>query len=159
VAFGPRITPGQPTAERDDDRNALLTGRCWGNFRIAQPVPPTPSWQTTMKFDPQKHHRRSIRMPGYDYSQPGAYFVTLVTHGRECLFGEIENSEMHLNDAGRIVWDIWNSLPARYPQIALGAAVVMPNHFHGIVTIEVGAIHELPLPLLFKSPKFLYNDR
>ncbi len=110
-----------------------------------------------MTFDPQKHHRRSIRMPDYDYSQPGAYFITIVTHGRECLFGEIAGGEMHLNDAGQMVWEVWNSLPARYPQIATGAAVVMPNHFHGIVEIRescvgaihestpVGAIHELPL--------------
>jgi putative transposase len=101
-----------------------------------------------MKFDPQKHQRRSIRLPDYDYSQPGAYFVTIVTRGRECLFGEIKDGEMHLNDAGSVVWEIWNSLPARYPQIVLGTAVVMPNHFHGIVIINeipVGAIHESPL--------------
>jgi putative transposase len=101
-----------------------------------------------MKFDAQKHHRQSTRLPDYDYSQPGAYFITIVTRGRECLFGEIKDSEMYLNDAGRIVWDVWNSLPARYPQIALGAAVVMPNHFHGNVIINetpVGAIHESPL--------------
>lgn len=100
----------------------------------------------TMKFDPQKHHRKSIRVPDYDYSQPGAYFITIVTRERECLFGEIKDGEMQLNDAGQIVWDIWNSLPARYPQISLGAAVVMPNHFHGDVIINpVGVIHELPL--------------
>ncbi len=104
-----------------------------------------------MKFDPQKHHRRSIRLPDYDYSQPGVYFITIVTRGRECLFGEIKDGEMRLNDAGRIVWSVWNSLPARYPQITLGAAVVMPNHFHGNVIINetigaiVGAIHESPL--------------
>lgn len=101
-----------------------------------------------MKFDSQKHHRRSIRIPDYDYSQPGAYFITIVTRGRECLFGEIVNSEMRLSDAGQVVWDVWNSLPAQYPQITTGTAVVMPNHFHGIVIINatpVGAIHELPL--------------
>ena len=108
-----------------------------------------------MKFDPQKHpfdqaqgkHRRSIRLPEYDYSQPGAYFVTMVTSRRECLFGEIRNDKMYLNEAGNIVLDVWNSLPARYPMITLGTAVVMPNHFHGIVIINesVGAIHESPL--------------
>ena len=112
-----------------------------------------------MKFNPQKHHRpfdtaqgrRSIRLPDYDYSQPGAYFITIVTRGRECLFGDIEHCEMKLNDAGQIVWDVWKSLPSRYPQIGLGTAQVMPNHFHGIVNIHqsaipVGAIHESPLP-------------
>ena len=98
-----------------------------------------------MKFDPPKHHRRSIRLPGYDYSQPGAYFITIVTRGRECLFGEIKDGEMQLIQAGQIVWDVWNSLPARYPQIGLGTAQIMPNHFHGIIIIPVRAIHELPL--------------
>jgi putative transposase len=96
-----------------------------------------------------RNNRRSIRLPEYDYSQPGAYFVTLVTRERECLFGEIKNDVIFLSEAGRIVWEVWNSLPARYAQIALGTAVVMPNHFHGIVIINettgVGVIHELPL--------------
>jgi REP element-mobilizing transposase RayT len=101
-----------------------------------------------MKFDPQKHHRRSIRLPEYDYSRPGAYFVTMVTYRRECLFGGIRNGKMYLNEAGQIVLDMWNFLPARYPTVTLGTAVVMPNHFHGIVVINeppVGVIHELPL--------------
>lgn len=99
--------------------------------------------------------RRSLRLPDYDYSQPGAYFVTIITRQRECLFGKIVNSKMQPNEAGKIVWDVWKSLPARYPHISIDAAVVMPNHFHGIVIIEeypanspsrVGAaVHELPL--------------
>jgi REP element-mobilizing transposase RayT len=97
-------------------------------------------------MDSQKHHRRSIRLPGYDYSQPGAYFITVVTWQRQCLFGVIREGHLHLNDAGRVVWDVWHALPARYPQITIGAAVVMPNHFHGIIEIhDIGAIHELPL--------------
>ena len=89
-------------------------------------------------------------MPNYDYSQPGAYFITIVTRGRECLFGEIKDGDLHLNEAGQIVSDVWNCLPARYPQIGLGTAQVMPNHFHGILNIHpipapVRAIHELPL--------------
>ena len=97
------------------------------------------------RFDPQKHHRRSIRLPDYDYSQPGAYFITIVAHGRECLFGKIQEGEMQMNSAGQVIWDVWSSLPGRYPQIELGAAQVMPNHFHGIIIIPVRAIHELPL--------------
>jgi putative transposase len=99
----------------------------------------------TMTYHPQKHHRRSIRLPDYDYSQPGAYFITIVTRGRECLFGEIKEGEMQLSNAGQIVWDVRNSLPMRYPQIGLGTAQVMPDHFHGIIIIPVRAIHELPL--------------
>ena len=99
--------------------------------------------------------RRSIRVPGWDYSQPGGYFLTLVTFQRECLFGEIHEGEMRLTDGGRTVWDVWHSLPSRYPGICLGSAVVMPNHFHGIIIIEppggenpVAAIHELPLQVV-----------
>jgi REP element-mobilizing transposase RayT len=104
-----------------------------------------------MKYDPKKHHRRSIRLPDHDYSQSGAYFITIVTRGRACLFGEIKEGAMQLSNAGAIVWDIWNSLPTRYPQIGLGTAQVMPNHFHGIINIHqtsapVRAIHELPVP-------------
>jgi len=60
-----------------------------------------------MKFDPDKHHRRSYRLKGYDYSRPGSYFVTICVHDRECLFGEITNDEMHLNEYGRIVKTEW----------------------------------------------------
>ena len=95
------------------------------------------------------YRRRSLRLPGYDDSQPGAYFVTVVTHGRACLFGDVVDGEMHLNDAGRVVVEVWNSLPGRFPGIDLRVATVMPNHFHGILGIydvggvSVGAIHEL----------------
>jgi putative transposase len=109
-----------------------------------------------MKFDPQNNHldevpgshRRSIRLPNYNYSQVGAYFVTIVTFQREYRFGEIQHGKMNLNNAGQIVWNVWNSLPERYPTVTLDTAVVMPNHFHGIVMIDepvVGVIHELPL--------------
>ena len=101
-----------------------------------------------MSYDPQKHHRpfdaaqgrRSIRLPDYDYSQPGAYFITIVARGREYLFGKIQNAEMQTNSAGQIIWDVWNSLPGRYPQNELGAAQGMPNHFPGILIIPVRAI-------------------
>ncbi len=94
------------------------------------------------------HHRRSIRLPEYDYTQPGAYFVTLVTRQREPLFGVVAEGDVRLTAAGEAVWEVWKSLPGRYPQIELDTAVVMPNHFHGILWINesVGAIHELPLP-------------
>lgn len=98
--------------------------------------------------DPSRLSRRPLRLPDYDYSQPGAYFVTMVTYQREHLFGEIADGDMRQNDAGKIVWEVWKSLPGRYPTITLDEGVVMPNHFHGIVIIEenpVGAIYELPL--------------
>ena len=86
----------------------------------------------------------SLRYSDADYSEIGAYFITLCTHNREHLFGEIYVEQMQCNDFGKIVWTIWKSLPSRYPQISIESAVVMPNHFHGIIEI-VGEVHEPPL--------------
>jgi REP element-mobilizing transposase RayT len=88
-----------------------------------------------MRYDPKKHHRRSIRLKGYDYSQAGAYFVTICTQDRACLFGEVVDGEMRLNDVGRMVVAEWERLPERFPDVALDAFVVMPNHIHGIIVI------------------------
>jgi len=90
------------------------------------------------KFDPLKHHRRSIRVPGYDYSQPGAYYVTIVTWHRECLFGKVVDEEMVLNKYGLVAKQQWEKLPLRFPNIMLGAFVIMPNHMHGIIIIDAG---------------------
>jgi REP element-mobilizing transposase RayT len=89
-----------------------------------------------MKYHPQKHHRRSIRLPDYDYSQPGAYFITIVTRGRECLFGGIVAGDMQLSAMGQIAEEHWRAIPEHFPHAALGAYVVMPNHVHGIVIIH-----------------------
>lgn len=88
-----------------------------------------------MKFDPQKHRRRSVRLKGYDYSQAGAYFVTIVTWQREMLFGEIVNGEVKLNRYGNIVRDAWFDLKNHYRHLELGAFVIMPNHVHGIIIL------------------------
>jgi putative transposase len=96
------------------------------------------------KFDPQKHHRRSIRLTNYDYSQPGAYYITIVTWHRECLFGEVVDGIMRLNKAGQIVQWEWQELPKQFGYIQLGAYIVMPNHFHGILIFHehVGATRQ-----------------
>jgi putative transposase len=102
------------------------------------------------KFDPQKHHRRSIRLQGYDYSQAGAYYVTIVVQGRDCLFGEVVNGEMHINAYGKIVKKWWDEIPIHFPNVELGAFVIMPNHVHGIIFIttkrrgEVLSPHDNP---------------
>lgn len=83
----------------------------------------------------RKPNRRSIRLPGYDYSQAGAYFVTICTQNRECLFGDIVNREMVLHSAGRMVETVWNELPKFYPHVSTDAFQIMPNHIHGIVVI------------------------
>jgi REP element-mobilizing transposase RayT len=74
-------------------------------------------------------------LQGYDYSQAGAYFVTVCTRNREYLFGEIVNGEMRLNDAGRVVESAWDGLPGHYAPVELDAMVIMPNHFHGIIVL------------------------
>ena len=87
-----------------------------------------------LKYDPDIHHRRSIRLKDYDYSQPGSYFVTLVTHGRANLFGEIQDDKMVPYAAGDIIQLVWQQLPEFFP-IYLDELVIMPNHLHGIIWI------------------------
>ena len=88
------------------------------------------------KFDLQKHHRRSIRLKGYDYASAGAYYVTIVAWQRECLFGEVVNKEMVLNEFGKIADECWRAIPKHFPNVELGAYVIMPNHVHGIIDIR-----------------------
>ena len=89
-----------------------------------------------MKFNPDIHHRRSIRLKGYDYSQDGVYFLTVCSYNRECLLGNIINDEMILNDFGKIVWNIWRGLELQYSYMFVDKMVVMPNHLHGILIIR-----------------------
>ena len=100
----------------------------------------------TMKYDPSKHRRHSIRLKGYDYAQVGACFVTIVTHNRECLFDDLvlrRAAETH-----------WHALPNHFANILLDEWIVMPNHLHGIIVIihNVGACCNTPLQNQFKSP-------
>ncbi|MBM3151977.1 MAG: transposase [Chloroflexi bacterium] len=88
------------------------------------------------KFDPKIHHRHSLRLRGYDYSQAGFYFITIVTQGREALFGEVVDGEMRLNRYGEIIQRWWNEIPKHFPNVELGAFVIMPNHLHGIIIIH-----------------------
>ena len=82
-----------------------------------------------------KKARRSIRLKGYDYSQSGAYFVTICVQNRESLFGNIVGGKMVLNEAGRIADSCWNAIPDHFPHVALDEYVIMPNHVHGILFI------------------------
>ncbi len=92
-----------------------------------------------------EHHRRSLRLKGYDYSQAGGYFVTICAYGKECLFGEVESGLMRLNEYGEIVASEWVRSAELRLEIDCGEFVVMPNHFHGIVHI-VGAYGNTPSP-------------
>ena len=106
------------------------------------------------KFDPQKHHRRSIRLKEYDYSSGGAYYVTIVTWYRDCIFGQVMNEEMILSDLGKIADECWRAIPEHFPFVELGAYVIMPNHVHGIIVIDhnVGATHASPLRIRNSRP-------
>jgi putative transposase len=88
-----------------------------------------------MPYDPDRYHRRSIRLRGYDYAQVGTYFVTVCVHGRECVLGAIDGDRVRLSEAGQVVLSTWQRLPLRFPRIACDAFVVMPNHIHGIIMI------------------------
>jgi putative transposase len=88
-----------------------------------------------MTYNPDIHHRRSIRLREFDYSSIGGYFVTTCVQNRECLFGEVWDGVMVLNDAGRLVESVWHDLIERFPSIELDLLVVMPNHAHFIVNI------------------------
>ena len=85
------------------------------------------------------HHRRSIRLKGYDYAQAGVYYVTLVTRHRVCLFGNIIDGEFNPNEAGIMVEKWWYELPHKFPRVETDDFIVMPNHFHGIILINDGS--------------------
>ncbi len=93
-----------------------------------------------MPFNPEIHNRRSIRLKNFDYSQNGAYFVTLCVNQRVCLFGEILNGTMVLNEIGRIVHCVWENIETNR-NVQLDAFVIMPNHFHAILHIISADLH------------------
>ncbi len=88
-----------------------------------------------MKYNSDKHHRKSIRLKGYDYCRPGKYFITICTYQRECLFGEIIDGKTQLNEYGKIAANCWQAIPEHFPKIQLDLFVIMPNHIHGILMI------------------------
>jgi len=89
-----------------------------------------------MNYNPEIHHRKSIRLKGYDYSMCGAYFVTICVQHFECRFGKIENKKMILNDAGKMINESWLEIVSRFKNITPDEYVVMPNHFHSIIFIN-----------------------
>ena len=91
------------------------------------------------QYNPKIHHRRSIRLKGYDYTQAGFYFITICCEDRIFRFGNIDHGKMILNEFGRIAYNEWVKLPERYPNIDLDVFQIMPNHLHGIIVIPVGA--------------------
>jgi len=133
-----------------------------------------------------KYRIESVCLPGYDYSQPGAYFITIVTHNRQCLFGNIVDGEMIRNEFGELVKTEWSKTALIRPNIVIDAFVVMPNHLHGILicylaykkssvhlralcskekyisplrTSEIPLNDFLDLSLIFSPHQFLQNQR
>jgi len=89
-----------------------------------------------MTFNPNFHHRKSIRLPEYDYSRNGHYFITVCACQKLPLFGDVVDGNMVLNEAGQIVFETWSWLSNQYEYVQLDEFVVMPNHFHGILIID-----------------------
>jgi putative transposase len=111
-----------------------------------------------MTYDPDKHHRRSIRLKGFDYSRSAVYFVTICVQHRECLFGTISQNQLLLNDAGEMVSKEWLALPSRFPSIILDEFIVMPNHFHGIICILPDAANNPTLGRIVGAFKSIVNN-
>jgi REP element-mobilizing transposase RayT len=88
-----------------------------------------------MAYDPEKHHRHSIRLPQYDYRQSGVYFVTICTHERECVLGEVLDGAIRLNDWGNIADRVWAEVKGHFHGVAIDRHVVMPNHVHANIVI------------------------
>ena len=88
----------------------------------------------------ERLHRRSIRLKGYDYAQDGAYFVTVCTHDRAHLFGDVVNGVMEPNAVGTVVQRCWDAIPEHMPMVVLDEFIVMPNHVHGIIMIADGPV-------------------
>jgi len=89
-----------------------------------------------MSYNPEIHHRRSIRLQGYDYTNAGIYFVTICCHQRQHLFGEIDNGKMKISAIGQIVSNLWQKIPQSFPNVELDGFILMPDHLHGIIIIS-----------------------
>jgi len=104
---------------------------------------------TMQQSFPRSPHRKKNRLPEYDYSQVGYYFITICTKDRECYFGKIKNGKMNLNEIGKLSRKYWKEIPKHFPFVELDEYVVMPNHIHGIIIIDndnnVGDNHGCPL--------------
>lgn len=106
-----------------------------------------------MSYDPDRHHRRSIRLRGYDYAQAGAYFVTICVQNHELIFGDVIGAEMRLSSFGHLVVECWQAIPDHFHHATLDTFIAMPNHVHGILVIahseshpdDGGATHASPL--------------
>jgi putative transposase len=98
-------------------------------------------FRRAMHYDPLLPNRRSVRIKPFDYAQPAAYFITICAHANRNIFGEVVSGTIRLNELGRIVEESWRALPSHFSNIRLAARVFMPNHLHGIVSIQGSVRH------------------
>ena len=120
-----------------------------------------------MRYDPATHHRRSLRLGGYDYAQANAYFVTLMVQSRRNVFARAAGETFALNKAGRALEAIWHALPRHFPTISLDAFIIMPNHAHLLIILNlppspvraplVGAPNAAPVPPCKNAPLNVTN--
>ncbi len=89
-----------------------------------------------MSYNPEIHHRRSIRLQGYDYTNSGIYFVTICCYQRQNLFGSVNNGKMETNVIGQIVSNLWQKIPQHFLNVELDEFILMPDHLHGIIIIS-----------------------
>ena len=112
------------------------------------------------QYNPYIHHRRSIRLKGFDYSQEGFYFITICCENRKHRFGEIENGEMILNECGQIAYNEWVKLSERFPNFELDVFQIMPNHIHGIIALVLGQPLRLPQMMwMMRLPQMMWMIR
>jgi putative transposase len=118
-----------------------------------------------MKYNPAIHHRRSIRLKGYDYGKADFfYFITICTHDRQRIFGEIRNGNMILNESGKIANQCWLDIPKHYPYVVIHQFVIMPDHVHGILEItqrtndHVNNNGDGNIGANYNSPLYSHND-
>ena len=108
-----------------------------------------------MNYNPNIHKRKSIRLQEYDYSQSGLYFITICTSDRKCLFGQINEQKMVLNEGGDIAEKCWLQIPVHFPNALLHEYIVMPNHVHGIIELSTTRVEDIqPLQHTPKQNQF-----
>lgn len=107
-----------------------------------------------MNQNPENHHRKSIRLKGYDYSHEGLYFITICCKNRKSFFGKIENGKMLLNEIGEIAFEYSASIPQHYSQSKLHEFIVMPNHMHSMIELVEPRHGVVPQPIMRSINQF-----
>lgn len=139
ITLDGQVIPRQATPRRGGEaarQRGNEAARRRGDEQVRAVREPPQREEHTMTYNPAIHHRHSIRLPKYDYTQPGAYFITLCTQDRECLLGKIIDGKMKLNDYGRIVAESLEWLAKQYDYVILDEWVIMPDHLHVILIID-----------------------